>query len=107
MLECTPILDLVLTPFYAKSPGFEDGRLMTLDVAIRAMQVVAQEQAAAAAAATLRREAHKERQVTKALEASKMRSERAIRVAKLKVGFSLGSGRVHSDVGFPQCQGHH
>ena len=52
------------------------------------MQVVCQEQAAAAAAATQRREAHKERQVTKVLEASKMRSQRAARVAKLKVGLS-------------------
>ena len=58
------------------------------------MQVVSQEQAAAAAAATHRREAHKERQVTKVLEASKMRSQRAARVAKLKVGFSrVRSGR--------------
>lgn len=50
------------------------------------MQVVCQEQAAAAAAATQRQEAHKERQVTKVLEASRMRSQRAARVAKLKVG---------------------
>lgn len=49
------------------------------------MQVVAQEQAAAAAAAAVKREAHKQRQVTKALEASKLRSERATRVSKLKV----------------------
>ena len=52
---------------------------------IRAMQVVAQEQAAAAAAAAVKREAHKQRQVTKVLEASKLRSERASRVSKLKV----------------------
>lgn len=63
-------------------------------VAIRAMQVVSQEQAAAAAAATQMREAHKERQVTKVLEASKTRSQRAARVAKLKVGFAhVRSGR--------------
>ena len=52
------------------------------------MQVVCQEQAAAAAAAAQRQEAHKERQVTKVLEASRMRSQRAARVAKLKVGLS-------------------
>ena len=44
------------------------------------MEVVSQEQAAAAAAASLRREVHKERQVTQVLEASKMRSDRAARV---------------------------
>ena len=52
---------------------------------VRAMQVVAQEQAAAAAAAAVKREARKQRQVTKVLEASKLRSERATRVFKLKV----------------------
>lgn len=54
--------------------------------AIRAMQVVAQEQAAAAAAASVKQQARKQRQVTKVLEASKLRSERAARVSKLKVG---------------------
>ena len=53
------------------------------------MQVVAQEQAAAAAAAAVKREAHKQRQVTKVLEASKLRSERATRVSKLKVQLML------------------
>lgn len=53
--------------------------------AIRAMQVVAQEQAAAAAAASVKQQARKQRQVTKVLEASKLRSERAARVSKLKV----------------------
>ena len=52
------------------------------------MQVVAQEQAAAAAVAAVKRKAHKRHQVAKVLEASRQRSERAIRVAKLKVPFS-------------------
>jgi len=37
----------------------------------------------------VKREAHKQRQVTKVLEASKLRSERATRVSKLKVHFML------------------
>ena len=60
--------------------------LLTARIAIRAMQVMAQEQAAAAAAAAVQREAHKKRQVSKALEASRLRADRATRVAKLKVG---------------------
>ncbi len=63
----------------------------------RAMQVVAQEQAAAAAAAAVKREAHKQRQVTKVLEASKLRSERATRVSKLKVQMIL-SLRIQCNV---------
>ncbi len=63
----------------------------------RAMQVVAQEQAAAAAAAAVKWEAHKQRQVTKVLEASKLRSERATRVSKLKVQMIL-SLRIQCNV---------
>jgi len=62
---------------------------MSVVCVIRAMQVVAQEQAAAAAAAAVKREAYKQRQVTKVLEASKLRSERATRVFKLKVQLML------------------
>ena len=51
----------------------------------RAMQVVAEEQAAAAAAAAAKRETRKQRQISKVLEASRLRAERATRVAKLKV----------------------
>ena len=51
----------------------------------RAMKVVEEEQAATAAAAAVKREAGKRRQVSKALEASRLRAERATRVAKLKV----------------------
>ena len=53
------------------------------------MQVVAQEQAAAAAAPAAKREINKQRQVSKVLEASRLRAERATRVAKLKVGFTF------------------
>ena len=71
------------------------------------MQVVSQEQAAAAAAASHRREAHKQRQVTKVLEASRMRSQRAARVAKLKVGFShVRSGMCEGFVCFMMVFGH-
>lgn len=72
----------------AYSPAQTDGWPDDSACVNRAMQVVSQEQAAAAAAASLRREAHKERQVTRVLEASKMRSDRAARVAKLKVGLT-------------------
>ncbi len=61
------------------------GKTSKTVLAIRAMEVVAQEQAAAAAAASVKREAHKQRQVTKVLDASRLRSGRAARVSKLKV----------------------
>lgn len=49
------------------------------------MQVVAEEQAADANAAAKHKEAQKQSQVIKALQASKLRAERASRVTKLKV----------------------
>lgn len=49
------------------------------------MQVVAEEQAADAQAAAQHKDALKQVQVRKALEASQLRAERASRVTKLKV----------------------
>ncbi len=80
---------------------------MSIVCVIRAMQVVAQEQAAAAAAAAVKREAIKQRQVTKVLEASKLRSERATRVSKLKVQLTLSlciQRYVRKQKGFLQMQ---
>lgn len=75
-----------------RSHSGKDESANNIGCVIRAMQVVSQEQAAAAAAASLRREAQKQRQVTQVLEASKMRSDRAARVAKLKVGLTQDLG---------------
>ena len=58
----------------------------TMLLGCRAMQVVAEEQAADAKAASRQKEAQQQRQVIKALEASRLRAERATRVTKLKVG---------------------
>ena len=57
------------------------------------MQVVAEEQAASAAAAGRHKQAQKRQQVQQVLLASRLRAERATRVARLKVPPAPSAGR--------------